>query len=59
VTHPVAAALRERPEGSRVAILSLRPAPASPSPARLERDMDVIRTGLEAGCAATHAALGG
>ena len=30
-------------------ILSIRPAPDSPSPSRLERDMDTIRAGLEAG----------
>ncbi|HEX8102642.1 MAG TPA: patatin-like phospholipase family protein, partial [Solirubrobacteraceae bacterium] len=39
------------------AILSVRPAPGSPVPGRLERDMDVIRGGLEAGRAAAHAAL--
>ena len=44
--------------GLTPAILSLRPAPGSPSPARLERDMDVIRAGLEAGRQAAHAALG-
>jgi len=40
------------------AILSLRPAPGSPVPGRLERDMDVIRAGLEAGRVAAHAVLG-
>jgi len=44
--------------GLKPAILSIRPAPDSPSPARLERDMDVIRGGLEAGRNAAHAALG-
>jgi predicted patatin/cPLA2 family phospholipase len=39
------------------AILSVRPAPASTVPSRLERDIDVIRAGLEAGRAAAHAAL--
>jgi predicted patatin/cPLA2 family phospholipase len=40
------------------AILSIRPAPESPVPSRLERDMATIRAGLEAGRAAAHAALG-
>ena len=40
-------------------ILSIRPAPDSPVPGRLERDLGVIRAGLEAGRAAAHAALGG
>jgi predicted patatin/cPLA2 family phospholipase len=39
-------------------ILSVRPAPGSPSPSRLEQDIRVVRAGLEAGRAATHAALG-
>src|SRR5215203_532665 len=39
-------------------ILSVRPAPDSPVPSRLEGDMDVIRGGLEAGRLAAHAALG-
>jgi hypothetical protein len=39
-------------------ILSLRPPAGSPVPSRLERDLDVIRAGLEAGRAAAHAALG-
>jgi hypothetical protein len=39
-------------------ILSIRPAPGSPVPSRLERDMDTIRAGLEAGRVAAHAALG-
>ena len=39
-------------------ILSIRPAPDSASPSRLERDMDTIRAGLEAGRLAAHAALG-
>jgi predicted patatin/cPLA2 family phospholipase len=38
------------------AILSIRPAPDSPVPGRLERDIGVIRAGLEAGRAAVHAA---
>ena len=41
------------------AILSIRPPADSPVPSRLERDLDVIRAGLEAGRAAAHAALGG
>jgi hypothetical protein len=40
-------------------ILSIRPAADSPVPSRLERDLGVIRAGLEAGRAAAHAALGG
>jgi hypothetical protein len=39
-------------------ILSIRPAPDSAVPSRLERDMTTIRAGLEAGRAAAHAALG-
>lgn len=41
------------------AILSIRPAPDSPVPGRLERDIEVVRAALEAGRAAAHAALGG
>jgi predicted patatin/cPLA2 family phospholipase len=40
-------------------VLSIRPAPGSPRPGRLERDIDVVRGGLEAGREAAHAALGG
>ena len=40
-------------------ILSIRPAPGSASPSRLERDMATIRAGLEAGRLAAYAALGG
>jgi predicted patatin/cPLA2 family phospholipase len=40
------------------AILSVRPAPGSAVPARLERDVDVIRAGLEAGRVAAHSTLG-
>jgi hypothetical protein len=36
----------------------VRPAPDSAVPGRLERDIDVIRAGLEAGRAAAHATLG-
>jgi predicted patatin/cPLA2 family phospholipase len=39
-------------------IRSIRPAPDSPVPGRLDRDIDVVRGGLEAGRAAVHAALG-
>jgi predicted patatin/cPLA2 family phospholipase len=39
------------------AILSIRPAPGSPVPGRLERDIDVIRAGLEAGRLAVLRAL--
>jgi hypothetical protein len=39
------------------AILSIRPAPGSPVPSRLERDIDVIRAGLEAGRLAVLRAL--
>ena len=38
-------------------ILSIRPAPDSPEPARLDRDLEVIRAGLEAGRDAVHRAL--
>ena len=38
-------------------VLSVRPAPDSPVPSRLERDIDVIRGGLEAGRRALHEAL--
>src|SRR5829696_8599685 len=38
-------------------ILSVRPAPGSAVPSRLERDIDVIRAGLEAGRVAAHRAL--
>src|SRR4051794_7909969 len=41
------------------AILSIRPAPESPVPGRLERDIEVVRAGLEGGRAAAHAALAG
>jgi predicted patatin/cPLA2 family phospholipase len=41
------------------AILSIRPPADSPVPSRLERDLGVIRAGLQAGRAAAHAALGG
>lgn len=39
-------------------LLSIRPAAESPVPARLERDIEVVRGGLEAGRQAAHAALG-
>jgi predicted patatin/cPLA2 family phospholipase len=39
-------------------VLSIRPAPESPVPSRLERDIDVVRAGLEAGREATHRMLG-
>jgi predicted patatin/cPLA2 family phospholipase len=38
-------------------ILSIRPAPGSPVPSRLERDIGLVRAGLEAGRHAAHAAL--
>jgi predicted patatin/cPLA2 family phospholipase len=38
-------------------VLSIRPAPGSPVPSRLERDIDVVRAGLEAGRQALHNAL--
>jgi predicted patatin/cPLA2 family phospholipase len=43
--------------GLAPAILSIRPAPGSPVPSRLERDIDVIRGGLEAGRLAVLRAL--
>ena len=39
-------------------VLSVRPPADSPVPSRLERDIDVVRAGLEAGRRAMHAALG-
>ena len=39
-------------------ILSIRPVPGSAVPGRLERDIDVIRGGLEAGRLAVLQALG-
>ena len=39
-------------------VLSVRPAPGSPVPGRLERDIEVVRGGLEAGREAVHLALG-
>lgn len=39
-------------------ILQVRPAPGSPVPGRLERDLGLVRGGLEAGRAAVHALLG-
>jgi predicted patatin/cPLA2 family phospholipase len=38
-------------------ILSIRPAPGSPVPSRLEGDVEVVRAALEAGRQALHAAL--
>jgi len=40
-------------------ILSVRPDPDAPVPGRLERDIEVVRAGLEAGRLATHAVLDG
>jgi predicted patatin/cPLA2 family phospholipase len=42
---------------SEPAILSIHPPPGSPVPSRLERDIEVVRAGLEAGRQAAHAAL--
>jgi predicted patatin/cPLA2 family phospholipase len=39
------------------ALLSIHPAPDSPVPSRLERDIDLVRAALEAGRQAAHAAL--
>jgi hypothetical protein len=41
------------------AILSIRPPADSPVPSRLERDLGVIRAGLEAGRAAATRRCGG
>ncbi len=38
-------------------VLSIRPAPESPVPGRLETDIDVVRGGLESGRQAALAAL--
>jgi predicted patatin/cPLA2 family phospholipase len=51
-------ARREAGPALTPAVLSVRPAPGSPVPARLERDVALIGAGLEAGRAAAHAALG-
>jgi hypothetical protein len=40
-------------------VLSVRPDPDSPVPSRLERDMDIVRGGLEAGRRAALRALEG
>lgn len=40
-------------------ILSIRPAPGSAAPSRLERNIEVVRAGLEAGRLAAHEALTG
>ena len=39
------------------AVMSIRPAPDSPVPSRLERDIDTVRAGLDAGHAAAMEAL--
>lgn len=44
--------------GLTPSILSIRPAPDSPVPGRLESDIEVVRAGLESGRQAMHAALG-
>jgi predicted patatin/cPLA2 family phospholipase len=51
-------ALHARDASRRPHILSVRPAPGSPVPARLERDIGIVRGGLEAGRAAVHELLG-
>jgi predicted patatin/cPLA2 family phospholipase len=43
--------------GMQPHILSVRPPAGSPTPSRLERDVDVVRAGLEAGRLALHEAL--
>jgi predicted patatin/cPLA2 family phospholipase len=40
-------------------VLSIRPAPGSPVPSRLDRDVDRVAAALQAGRLATHAAFGG
>ena len=40
-------------------VLSIRAAPGSPVPARLERDTEIVRAGLETGRVAVHAAFAG
>lgn len=49
---------RDADPSSAPAVLSIRPAPESPAPSRLERDIDVVRAGLYAGQAAALEALG-
>ena len=39
-------------------VLSVRPAPGSAAPGRLEKDIEVVRAGLEAGRVAAHQTLG-
>jgi predicted patatin/cPLA2 family phospholipase len=51
-------ALHARDVDRRPHILSVRPAPGSPVPARLERNIGTVRAGLEAGRAAVHDLLG-
>jgi hypothetical protein len=41
------------------ALLSVRPAPGSPVPSRLDRDVDLVSAALEAGRVAMHAVLDG
>lgn len=48
----------DRDPAKRPHVLSIRPAPGSPAPSRLERDIEVVRGGLEAGREAALAALG-
>lgn len=43
--------------GLEPSILSIRPAPDSPVPSRLESDMEIVRAGLEAGRQAMHEAM--
>ena len=54
-----AARTLRRRSAIRPHVLSVRPAPGSPVPGRLERDIDVVRAGLEAGREAMHLALAG
>jgi predicted patatin/cPLA2 family phospholipase len=50
---------RHRDDPTRTpSILSIHPAPDSPVPGRLERDIDLVRAALEAGRQAAHAAFG-
>lgn len=54
-----ALAAHDRDPAKRPYVLSIRPAPGSPVPSRLERNIEVVRGGLEAGRAAALEALAG
>jgi hypothetical protein len=57
-THVVVLRSRHADPALEPAVLSIRPAPGSSAPSRLERDVAVISAGLGAGRAAAHAVRG-